>query len=155
VERERAAGGAGQLLEQCELSPLERGMHALAATEKGRHGRSIAAYAEQVGRKGKESMIAIEVHGAKVAQVCSQLQISNLIGNCTHLAEIHASPPHCWAALVERMLKLAWAETRLYSGGGFGIAGGTFNIVYIVNKVVTLTLFPLRGPVERGRALRI
>jgi hypothetical protein len=30
---------------QGELSPLERGIHALGATEKGKHGKSIAAYA--------------------------------------------------------------------------------------------------------------
>jgi ParB/RepB/Spo0J family partition protein len=36
---------------QSELSPLERGIHALAATEKGKHdGKSVAAYARRVGR---------------------------------------------------------------------------------------------------------
>jgi len=36
---------------QGELGPLERGMHALEATEKGRmNGNSVSAYADGVGR---------------------------------------------------------------------------------------------------------
>ncbi len=49
---------------QSELSPLEHGMHALAATEKGKHGRSVAAYAEQVGRT--QRTVSMEVNEAEV-----------------------------------------------------------------------------------------
>jgi hypothetical protein len=51
---------------QGELSPLERGVHALAATEKGDHnGKSIAAYAALVGRP--ERSVGQEIEAARVA----------------------------------------------------------------------------------------
>ena len=47
---------------QGELSPLERGMHALAATKKGKaNGRSVKAYARAVRRP----------HGASSQEVCA------------------------------------------------------------------------------------
>jgi hypothetical protein len=53
---------------QGELAPLERGMHALAATEKGKHnGRSVKAYAEQIGRPHRS--VEREVCAARV--VCA------------------------------------------------------------------------------------
>src|SRR3712207_1648174 len=35
---------------QSELTPLERGLHALGATEKGKHGLSVNAYATALGQ---------------------------------------------------------------------------------------------------------
>jgi ParB/RepB/Spo0J family partition protein len=97
---------------QGELSPLERGMHALAATEKGKHGRSIRAYAEQVGRP--ERTIYNEVQAAEVAKVCPQGQISALIQRSKHLCEIHAAPVQCWLALATRLVEHGWTveETK-------------------------------------------
>ena len=95
---------------QGELSPLERGMHALAATEKGRHGRSIAAYATQTRRA--ESTVKHEVHAAEVAKVVPQGTISELLNRTKHLAEIHAAPEQCWPVLAERLIKESWTVER-------------------------------------------
>ena len=92
---------------QSELSPLERGLHALEATEKGKHGKSIAAYAEQIGRS--RQTIQMEIMAARVAaQVASQLAVSELVTKCTNLSEVHAAPSHCWLALVKRLLEGSW-----------------------------------------------
>ena len=79
---------------QGELSPLERGLHALAATESG---QKIREYALQVGRS--KSMVQVEVSAARVA-LSTQVDKSQLVGSAKHLAEIHAAPQHCWPALV-------------------------------------------------------
>ncbi len=76
---------------QGELSPLERGLHALAATEKGKHGRSVAAYAEEVGRP--QPTVAKEVMAARFAQSYSTCNnLAELQPYARHLAEIHAAP---------------------------------------------------------------
>ena len=92
---------------QGELSPLERGAHALAATEKGKHaGRSIDAYARAVGRAPQT--VHTEVRAARVAEISPQGGISLLVNRTKHLAEIHAAPESCWPALVERLVDNQW-----------------------------------------------
>ena len=91
---------------QGELTPLERGMHALAATEKGKHGRSIKTYAAQIGRP--ERTVYNEVQAAEVVKVCPQGQISILINRTKHLSEIHGAAQRCWPALVERLVDNEW-----------------------------------------------
>jgi hypothetical protein len=56
---------------QGDLTALERGMHALHVTEKGKHGLSIAAYAAKVGRP--DQSVNREVNAAEVfAEATSQ-----------------------------------------------------------------------------------
>jgi ParB/RepB/Spo0J family partition protein len=87
---------------QSELAPLERGFHALAATESK---FSIRDYAGKVQRS--KSMVQVEVSAAKVA-LSSQLDKSQLLNRANQLAEIHAAPEHCQPALVERLVKDKW-----------------------------------------------
>ncbi|MCC6363193.1 MAG: hypothetical protein IT165_06685 [Bryobacterales bacterium] len=102
---------------QGELAPLERGMHALAATEKGRmNGRSVKAYAEQIGRPPRsveQEVCAARVVCAVVEQVQSVTRTYGLedfceVGAMRQLAEIHAAPEPCWARLGQRMLEEGW-----------------------------------------------
>jgi ParB/RepB/Spo0J family partition protein len=95
---------------QSELSPLERGIHALGATEKGsKLGKSIAAYAEQVGRGKSVRAVQLEVAAATVvSKTKSTSHCSELTDKCSHLAEIHSAPQSCWPTLVQRMVKQSW-----------------------------------------------
>jgi ParB family chromosome partitioning protein len=97
--------------EQSELSPLERGMHALGATEKGKHGRSIAAYAEKVGRK--EPSVNSEIRAARVASSQTSVNFAELLRKCSLLVEIHAAPQACWPALVDQMMKHGWTVKKI------------------------------------------
>lgn len=89
---------------QGELSGLERGIHALDATEKGKHGRSVDAYAEEVGRA--KASVHLEVCAARVAQMSTHVDISNLIDYTRHLSAIHAAPTACWASTKTSSVKL-------------------------------------------------
>jgi ParB/RepB/Spo0J family partition protein len=93
---------------QGELSPLERGLHALAATEK--HG-DIKGYAEATGRP--RPSVQAEVQAARVAKSCT-CNFSELLDRTRHLSDIHAAPRHCWPALVKRMVEGRWTveETK-------------------------------------------
>ncbi|MBB5329992.1 DUF5131 family protein [Tunturiibacter gelidoferens] len=96
---------------QGELSPLERGIHALGATEKGKHnGRSISAYAEQVGRP--EKSVNNEVLAARVASSPLMAKLAELTDKCTHLSTIHAAPETCWPPLVKRMIGESWTVAQ-------------------------------------------
>lgn len=97
---------------QSELSPLERGLHALAATEKGKHGNGVKSYAEAIGRN--ITTVTKEVQAARVAKVRPQGRISDLIDYAKHLSEVHAAPSCTWALLVEAMVERGWSvkETR-------------------------------------------
>jgi hypothetical protein len=86
-------------------------LHALAATEKGKHGKSVAAYAKRVGRP--EDTVRHEVQAAEVAQVRPQGRISDLLDRAKHLTMIHAGPEQCWKALVERLIRDEWAKSTL------------------------------------------
>jgi ParB/RepB/Spo0J family partition protein len=99
---------------QSELSPLERGMHILAATRKGNHnGTSIDAYARRVGRP--QASVHMEARAARVAQICTRVQISSLLDRAKHLAEVHAAPEHCWPMLVDRMIRDEWSVKQTTS----------------------------------------
>src|SRR4051794_16976224 len=87
---------------QSELSPLERGMHALQATERGsKTGRSVKAYAEAIGRS--QQAVAFEVAAAKVAGAVTDQYVTALqfLEYAPPLAAIHAAPACTWALLVE------------------------------------------------------
>ena len=77
---------------QGELSPLERGVHALAAPEKGEHnGKSIAAYAALVGRP--ERSVGQEIEAARVASnPPPRVDFADLVDKFKHLVAIHAVP---------------------------------------------------------------
>jgi hypothetical protein len=82
-------------------------MHALAATEKGKHnGRSVDAYAREVGRD--KPTVHLEVCASRVAQMSARADISNLLNRTRHLAEIHAAPRPCWPSLVKRLIENKW-----------------------------------------------
>jgi protein gp37/ParB-like chromosome segregation protein Spo0J len=88
---------------QSELSALEKGLHALGATQKGKHGRSVNAYAAEVGRPRQS--VEVEIHAAEVyREVATRVAISVPTDRPRHLAEIHAAPPWLWSALVEAVL---------------------------------------------------
>lgn len=87
---------------QGELSPLERGMHALAATDAG---CTVREYADRVGLS--KSMVQVELSAARVA-LSTQVDKSQLVRSSKHLAEIHAAPESCWPALITRLLDGKW-----------------------------------------------
>jgi hypothetical protein len=115
----------GLCLPRLTLYPLERGMHALAATEKGKHGKSVKAYAEQVGRK--PATVADEVNAAKVvASLGSTPNFTELVKRTQHLTEIKTAPELCWPALVTRLVEEKWnveATKSLCTGINFAISG--------------------------------
>ncbi len=87
---------------QGELSALERGIHALGATEKGKHGKSVNAYATQVGRA--EATVRLEVRAAEVANSHTCENFAILIERHRHLAEIYPAPRWLWPALLEKLV---------------------------------------------------
>jgi hypothetical protein len=87
---------------QSDLSPLERGFHALEATGKG---ESVAAYAKRIGRQ--QQRVNDEVSAARVAKVTAQA-VASLLECTKHLIVIHTAPEHCWQALVERLIQHGW-----------------------------------------------
>ena len=93
---------------QGELSPLERGMHALEATEKGKHGKSVKWYADQVKRP--QQSIDREVRAARVAESYSSMgNFAALVEKTVHLAAIHeVQADACRQALVKRMVDKEW-----------------------------------------------
>jgi hypothetical protein len=99
---------------QSELSPLEHGEHALRATEKGKHGKSVRAYAEAVGRP--ERTVSLEVAAARV--VSSSPISASCLDKTRHLAELHAAAEWLWPALVRRMLEAAWTVETTRSQAG-------------------------------------
>ena len=115
---------------QSELSPLERGIHALRATEKGKHGLSIAAYAARVGRPHQS--VNRETNAAEVFYEAAEAHMAAFDGppeeqsdflerlherSCSltsNFTEIHRAPRHEWPALVKGMIDGDWniEETR-------------------------------------------
>lgn len=92
---------------QGELSPLERGMHALGATQKGKHTQSVNAYAQAIGVPSRT--VSNWVQAAEVYhKVCPQGQTLNLIERTKHLIEIHAAPQWLWQGLVAVPLAKGW-----------------------------------------------
>jgi ParB/RepB/Spo0J family partition protein len=92
---------------QADLSPLERGIHALRAI--GKHG-DIKAYAKKTHRNW--ATVQCEIQAARVAVKAEKKGQPFFPGllNCTyHLREIHTAPEHCWAILVKRLIDNAWS----------------------------------------------
>jgi ParB/RepB/Spo0J family partition protein len=89
-----------------ELSPLMHGLHALKITEKGRHGKSVKAYAKDIGRP--QPALAREVMAARVASYSTWNSLQELEPFTRHLAEIHAASPWLWPALVAKLVEKSW-----------------------------------------------
>src|SRR5215471_3389163 len=68
-----------------ELHPLERGVHAL-----GEPGKSVKAYAAQVGREQEVRSVQREVEAAEVAAEVGHM--ANLEDHWRSLSELHAAP---------------------------------------------------------------
>ena len=81
-------------------------MHALAATEKGKKGKSVSAYAKAVGRPVPS--VEQEVRAASVATLCTSINFADLVERTRHLIDIHAAPEPCWPALVSRLVEEKW-----------------------------------------------
>lgn len=93
---------------QGELSPLERGIHALNS------GKGVREYATAVGLTP-----GAVTRQRQAAEVFSQLNgTSGLEKKTEHLAEIHAAPRWLWPALVDAMLGNGWSveQTREQAG---------------------------------------
>lgn len=92
---------------QSELTPLERGMHAL------RSGMDVKAYAESVGRAKQRRNVHNEVMAARVAKFVEDV-FHDLSKYFSQLVEIHAAPGWLWSALVVAMTEEGWTveQTR-------------------------------------------
>jgi hypothetical protein len=78
-------------------------MHPLRVTEKSKHGRSVNAYAEAVGRN--RAIVQREVYAAEVYREVMSRDITSVpTDQPRHLAEIHAAPQWLWPALVHGMV---------------------------------------------------
>lgn len=88
---------------QGELSPLERGIHAVNAD--GGYG-DTKRYAELVGRP--RSSVQLEKQAARVAKSCT-CNFADLLEKTRQLAELHALPSECWPAAVQTMLDKGWS----------------------------------------------
>jgi ParB-like chromosome segregation protein Spo0J len=86
---------------QSELTPLERGLHALNS------GKAVEAYAKGAGREKQIQSVRREVWAAKVASSSNHV-VGSLSEQTRHLAEIHAAPEWLWPALVERLVAEGW-----------------------------------------------
>lgn len=91
---------------QGELHPLERGLHALGVVEKGKHGKSIDAYARRVGREKEARSIAREIEAAEVAAEIGAS--ADFADNWSALSELHTAPRWLWPALVAQLVEHGW-----------------------------------------------
>jgi protein gp37 len=80
---------------QSELTPLERGFHAL------RSPLDCKGYAKETGRA--RTSVQKELHAAEVATAVPDIG-HGLSEKVHHLVEIHVAPEWLWSALVERLL---------------------------------------------------
>ena len=92
---------------QGELSPLERGMHALGAVKPGKHGHSAEAYAKAIGRENQIRDIRRELAAAIVAAAESAIW-PIWSSTVRHLAELHAAPSWLRPALVAELVAKEW-----------------------------------------------
>lgn len=97
---------------QGELNALERGFHALGATEKGKWNKSVSAYATAVGKA--DTTVRREVQAAEVAKSAHVGELSDLIDFTRHLSEIHAAPRWLWHVLVAAMLDKEWPVVAIH-----------------------------------------
>ena len=93
-----------------ELSPLERGVHALGFVVKGKHGQSVEAYAK-AGEVAAAELFSEIGHLADSTGHSRRLvmQSGPDIGtegdrSHNHLAELHAAPRWLWRALVAKLI---------------------------------------------------
>jgi site-specific DNA-methyltransferase (adenine-specific) len=101
---------------QGELSPLEIGMHALAAIPLGKRGRGnsgdgLTAYAEQIGRtQGYVSQLhAAASVMAEIHNSSNEFSPADLLDKAKHLYEISKAPRESWMLLVDRLLAKRWS----------------------------------------------
>jgi hypothetical protein len=97
---------------QGELSPLEIGMHALEAVEKGKGGRGknggLQAYADAVGKdRGNVSRYLMAAKVCESINSCIDTRV--LLDKAQHLAAIHKAPMVVWEVLGERLLAEGWS----------------------------------------------
>ena len=96
---------------QSDLTALEHGLHALRVTEKSKHGRSVNAYAEAIGRN--QAIVQREVYAAEVYREVMSRDITSVpTDQPRHLAEIHAAPQWLWPALVHAMVGAPASSAR-------------------------------------------
>ena len=98
---------------QGELSPLELGLHALAARgRKGQRGQGVADYARRVGKAQQtisDQAMAAEVwkDTEKEYRMSGILSTSNCL-SVSILAAIHAAPAAAWPAFVAAATAQGW-----------------------------------------------
>jgi hypothetical protein len=105
---------------QSELLPLERGMHALKAADKGRHGgNNLGQYATDTGRSIQT--ISREVQAAKVWAKFHPGGNSNAfkLPPAKNPAELHAAVPWLWPALVAALIAEGWNVACTRSGAAW------------------------------------
>jgi protein gp37/ParB-like chromosome segregation protein Spo0J len=85
---------------QGELTPLERGMHALKS------GMHVKAYARIVGRARQS--VSDEVCAARVAATVPDIRHEDLNRRCAALAPLHGTPSWLWPALAEACVAKSW-----------------------------------------------
>jgi protein gp37/ParB-like chromosome segregation protein Spo0J len=84
---------------QSELTPLERGLHALKSS------MGVREYARETGRK--HDQVVRERQAAEVVAHATS-EPKAMEGYTRHLADIHSAPKWLWPALVERLLAEGW-----------------------------------------------
>lgn len=84
---------------QGELSPIERGMHALHSGMAGK------TYAGSIGRP--QPSIAREISAARVAESVTDVGY-DIADKFSQLVEIHAAPEWLWSALVSALIAEDW-----------------------------------------------
>jgi hypothetical protein len=108
---------------QGELTPLERGMHALVAVRR-KNGKNSAGkviwtngmivddYAAAVGRKPET--VKNDIYAAEVFKEVAQsfFDTSSFMDCNKHLSEIHSAPDACWPPLAKRMIEGHWTATE-------------------------------------------
>lgn len=98
---------------QGELNPLEQGMHAEQATDKGKWGKSVNSYAKAIGRP--QGTVKHWVCAARVAKVSRQRL--TLLGDKTQQLEaIHSLPEAIWPDACQSMLKEGWSAKDTAGG---------------------------------------
>jgi hypothetical protein len=83
---------------QGELTPIERGRHALGSD------MDVKAYADSVGRAKEYRTVVNETYAAKVANAVADVCNDKFY----QLVEIHAAPEWLWSALVAAMVEGKW-----------------------------------------------
>lgn len=102
---------------QGELSPLEIGMHALAAKRWSSEDRSLKSYADRIGMTGAylgQLRNAADVI-SKIRNTKLEFSVSDLGDKAKHLYEISRAPREVWPTLVDSLLKSEWSVVETQS----------------------------------------